>query len=164
MIDKVGPLSTLLRVKRLKEQNAEREARAKREAEARAQAEAERAKAMVRESKATLADRKDAIYGKIIGQVVNLDKIESTKAEEVQEEKRHQKLEDEQTRRAHLHQEAAETRKAADLHLRSTRIAVEKYKTLTELTQAEQDAVQELREEIEIEESFSTRRRSLLWA
>jgi hypothetical protein len=157
-----SPLTVLLRVKKLKEEQALKDANAKREAASRAAEETARAEVKVKESRSTLSSREDCEYQRIIGQVVTLVDIDDTKARVVQIQKGHQKLVDAKERADHVQAEADAAREASiALHRRSLR-SVDTYVLLTDRETAAREEEAERREELEIEDLFSTNRRGRL--
>ena len=158
-----GELTVLLRVKTLKEAKALREANAKRDAAERAAAEAEKARGTAAESEATMGTRQDAIYHEILGKIVNMTAIEITKSRVVQLEKDHGKLVDAQERAVHVHARAETERDDAIRQHRQSVKARDKYILLTDREREARDAAAEYREEIEIEDLFSTTRRGVSW-
>ncbi|HVB90002.1 MAG TPA: YscO family type III secretion system apparatus protein [Beijerinckiaceae bacterium] len=155
----IGQLIVLLRVKTLKEEQALREANAKREAAAKAAEAAEEARKRVCESEATLKDREDAIYSDIMGKVVDLGAIDDTKGRVVLLEKEHGKLVDGEERATHVKARVdAELESATQLHRKSVRDR-DKYILLTDEATKEIQDTALYKEENEIEELFSTRRR-----
>jgi len=154
-------LSVLLRVKALKEKEAMREASAKREAAAKAARAAEEAATKVRESEATLNSREDAIYERIMRKAVDLDAIEETKARVLELEKEHGKLVDTRERAVHVKARVdGELESARAAHRKCVRDC-DKYVLLTEEETKQREETVLNKEETEIEDLFSTRRRGL---
>lgn len=159
----IGQLTVLLRVKTLKEERALRDANVKREAAVHAAEADEQAQARVRESEATLSDREDAIYQGILGKVVDLDAIDDTKGRVVQLEKEHGRLVDVRERAAHVKARVdAELEAAAQLHRKSIKDR-DKYILLRDEAKKNAEALSVYKEEIEIEDLFSTRRGGASW-
>jgi len=155
----IGQLSVLLRVKQLKEEQAFRAMNAKRQQVAEALAAVEAARSRMQESAATLPAREDAIYDEILQRVVGLTAIDEVKARVVALEKEHTKLVDAYERAAHIHAKLAEELQAAVQAYRKTVKDRDKYVILTDQLRAEHEAQLAQREETEIEDIFSTRRR-----
>jgi len=155
----IGQISVLLRVKQLKEEQAFRAMNAKRQQVAEAKAVVDAALARMEESAATLPAREDAIYAEILRQVVGLTAIEEAKAKVVALEKEHGKLVDAHERAVHIHAKLVDELQAALQAYRKTIKDRDKYVILTDQLRAELDAQLSQREEVEIEDIFSTRRR-----
>ena len=155
----IGQMKVLLRVKELKEQQAFRAMTAKRAQVAEAMAALEAARQHVRESAATLPAREDAIYKEIMRRVVDLDIIEETKGKVVVLEKQHAKLVDAQERAHHIHDRLDMELQVTIQTWRNTVKGRDKYMILTDGLRAELRAQVEAREEVEVEDIFSTRRR-----
>ena len=155
----IAEMKTLLRVKELKEEQAFRAVNAKRAHVADALVRLEAARKRVNESAATLPAREDAIYREILKKVVDLDAIEDTKAKIVALEKEHAKLVDAQERARHVHLELERELEAAIAAWRNTVKGRDKYVILTDTLVAEFRAQVEHREEAEVEDIFTTRRR-----
>ena len=155
----IRQLKVLLRIKELKEEQAFRAVHVKRREVANAAAAIEMAREKVRDNAATLPAREDAIYRGIIGRVVNYDAIEDAKNEMVEIEREHAKLVDTVERATHVHARIEkELAGVVEAHRKATRER-DKYDVLTEEVGSEFRAQAALREESEIEDIFSTRRR-----
>ena len=155
----IGPMKVLLRIKELKEEQAFRAMTAKRAQVAEAMAALEAARLCVRESAATLPAREDAIYKEIMRRVVDLDIIEETKGKVVVLEKQHAKLVDAQERAHHIHDRLDKELQETIQTWRNTVKGRDKYMILTDELGAAFRAQVEAREEVEVEDIFSTRRR-----
>jgi phage I-like protein len=155
----IGQISVLLRVKQLKEEQAFRAMNTKRQQVAEAAAAVEAARIRKDDSAATLPAREDAIYEEILQRVVGLTAIEEAKARVVVLEKEHAKLVDAYERAVHVHAKLAEELQVAVQAYRKTVKDRDKYVILTDELRAEHDAQLAQREEVEIEDIFSTRRR-----
>jgi hypothetical protein len=155
----IGQLKVLLRIKELKEEQAFRVVHVKRREVADAASAIEIARENMRENVATLPSREDAIYLGIIGRVVGYDKIEEAKNEMVVLEREHAKLVDAVERAAHVHARLEkELTGAVEAHRKTTRDR-DKYLVLIDEVGSEFRAQAAHREEAEIEDIFSTRRR-----
>jgi Type III secretion protein YscO len=155
----IGQLKVLLRIKELKEQQAFRAVHAKRHQVADAASAIEVAGEKVRENAATLPAREDAIYRGIIGRVVDYDKIEETNGEMLVLEREHAKLVDSEERATHVHARLEkELSEAVQAHRKTTKDR-DKYILLTEEISSEFRAQTAHREESEVEDIFSSRRR-----
>jgi hypothetical protein len=155
----IGQMKVLLRIKELKEEQAFRAMTAKRAQVAEAMTALEAARQCVRESAATLPAREDAIYNEIMRRVVDLDVIEQTKGKVVVLEKQHAKLVDAQERSHHIHDRLNKELQETIQTWRNTVKGRDKYMILTDGLSAELRAQVEAREEVEVEDIFSTRRR-----
>jgi type III secretion system (T3SS) protein YscO len=155
----IRQLRVLLRVKELKEEQAFRAVHIKRREVSEAAAAIELAREKVRENAATLPAREDAIYRGIIGRVVDYDEIEDAKNEMVEIEREHARLVDTVERATHVHARLErELAGVVEAHRKAARER-DKYDVLTEEVGSEVRAQAAHREEIEIEDIFSTRRR-----
>jgi len=155
-------LTILRRVKELKEERALIAVHVKREEAARAAAAADEARRREQESKTTLPKREDKIYDEIIGRVVDCDTIEETKARVLNLEKEHSRLIDAKERTEHV---KARLDTELDAALREHRQAVknkDKYVILTDELDREDAQRMIYKEEIEVEDLFSTSRRKPL--
>jgi type III secretion system (T3SS) protein YscO len=155
----IGQLKVLLRIKELKEQQAFRLVHTKRREVAEAASAIAIAREKIRENAATLPAREDAIYRGIIGRVVNYDKLEETKNEMLALEREHTKLVDAVERATHVHARLEkELAEAVQAHGKITKDR-DKYIVLTEEVSTQFRARTTLREEAEVEDIFSSRRR-----
>jgi hypothetical protein len=155
----IGQLKVLLRIKELKEERAFRVVNLKRQEVAEARSTIEVAQQRVRENSKMMPAREDAIYRPIIGRVVAYEAIEETKGKVQALEKEHTKLVDAVERATHVHARLAkELSEAARVH-RQSMINRDKYMLLTDQVGTELNIQSAHREETEIEDIFSTRRR-----
>jgi hypothetical protein len=155
----IGQLKVLLRIKELREQQAFRVVHAKRRAVADAVSAMATADEKAKENAATLPAREDAIYRGIIGRVVDYDKIEETKGEMLVLEREHAKLVDAFDRATHVHARLEkELNVAVEAHRKTTKDR-DKYIMLTEEVSSQFRAQTAHREESEVEDNFSSRRR-----
>jgi ribosomal protein L17 len=154
-----SPLNVLLRIKNLKEERALRTVHIKRREVAEALSSLENSRSSVKQSAATLPAREDAIYRPIIGQIVNNDTIDDTKAKVQLLEKGHAKLIDTAERAAHVHARLEKQLTDAVKAHRKTVIERDKYVVLNEEFTAENNVKTTYREEIEFEDIFNTRHR-----
>jgi hypothetical protein len=157
----IGQLKILLRVKQLKESRALRAMQKKRQEVADALLLVEEKRAVVAESARTIEPRQDAIYREIIGEVVDLGRIDDTKGRVLRVETEHQKLVDELERARHVHARLEKELEEATLAYRRTLKDREKYDILTESVAAEIALEQGVAEENEIEDLFSRKRKAV---
>lgn len=152
MIKKV---SRLLRIKEIKEEEALRALQLKRHELSKAEADLVRSQEEVDESKRTYEMREDAIYQAIIGETIQQNDIDKTKARVVALANEHQGLIDKMTRMIHVVERIkGEVAKAVDHHARCVRVK-DKYVHLRK-TMLEQKLIEETaREDNEIEELFA---------
>ncbi len=157
----MAQVRTLLRVKELKLEQAERAMMAKRQEVEEARGRTREAEAAVAESVRTYAAREDAIYQPILGEVIDLGDVDETNGKVVQLGKDHATLEDALERARHVEARLEEELQAAtgryNLALRSR----DKFTLITdELAQAAM-AEAEQREEVEIEDLFARPRKKV---
>lgn len=147
----------LRHVKELKEERLLRELQAKKRQVLEAGEIVLEKRHLVEESLATFDLREKKIYDKILEKVVGVDAIEQTKEDVKSLQREHQRLEDALQRALHikkrLETELQEVRKA---HAHSMAVR-EKYVEMTRKLKEEADAETERKEEVEIEDIFSTR-------
>ncbi|PDT90823.1 hypothetical protein CO669_07560 [Bradyrhizobium sp. Y36] len=155
----IEQLKLLLRLKELKEDRALRAVNTKRIEVSSALAELDRAKGHVSESKRTLPEREDAIYEPIIGRIIDHDEIEETKGRLWQLENQHARLVDASDRAAHVHARLERQLKDAVIVHRQSMKERDKYSILTGTIGDELRGEATYREEIEIEDVFSSRSR-----
>ncbi len=155
----IAQITVLLRVKQLKEEQAFRTMNAKRQQVAEAKAVVDAARIRMEKSAATLPAREDAIYEEILRRVVGLTAIDEAKARVVTLEKEHARLVDAHERAVHIHAKLDQELQAAVQAYRKTLKDRDKYVILTDELRAEHNAQLSQREETEIEDIFSTRRR-----
>lgn len=155
----IGQMTTLLRLKTLKEEQALRALQAKRRQVADGEAAVEAAKQSVAASAATLGTREDAIYAGILGRVVNLGDLDDTRGAVVDLERGHTRLTDTAERAAHtLHRLNGELDTAVGTHRTASRVR-DKYAILRDDLRGQADAEASAREEGEIEELFTKGRK-----
>ncbi len=155
----MSQMRVLLRVKTLKEKENFRAVNRKRQEVAEAAKSVEAANARVEASRSTLPSREDAIYDEIIGQVVDLSAIEETKAKVVKLEKEHGVLVDELDRTKHVEARLKSELEARRADHRKSVKDKDKYVILTDEQQREADMIVSAKEEIEVEDLFSVRRK-----
>jgi hypothetical protein len=155
----IGQLKILLRIKELKEEQAFRAVNRKRREVADALIAIDAAKKQEREDAAALPAREDAIYHPIIGHVVGYDRIEETKGKVQALEKEHAKLVDAVERATHVHARLTKQLAEATQVHRKTMIDRDKYIVLTDEVSTQNNNQVTQREETEIEDTFSGRRR-----
>lgn len=155
-------LKILLRVKKLKEDQAFREVQVKRQQLITAEAATEGAKEIVSQSEAALPKKEDAIYKEILGRVIKLIDLEDTKAKVVKLQKDHSRLVDDLERAKHVeHRVSGELDTARENHAFCTKVRT-KYEILKEEADIIQQATDESREEAEVEDLFSRPKRRFL--
>src|SRR6478752_2073654 len=98
----IAQMRTLLRVKDLKLEQAERAMQTKRAQRDAARREREEAARIVEESARTYAAREDAIYDEIMGREIGQDVVDETRGRVVQLEKAHAALNDDLERALHV--------------------------------------------------------------
>ncbi len=155
----IKQMNTLLRVKQLKEQQAFRLVNTKRAQVAEATRELEAARERVAESAATLPAREAAIWAEIMRRIIDLGEIEMTKGRVLALEREHGKLVDAVERAAHVLARLENELKEAVAAHRLTIKNRDKYVILTDEMKAEAAAAVDHREESEVEDLFSTRRK-----
>lgn len=157
----IGQMTVLLRLRRLKEEQALRAVQAKRREVVDGEAALATARRTVAESAASLPTREDSIYRAIIGTVVDPDRLDDTRGQVVALQQAHKRLEDAAERADYvLHRLRTELQAAVDHHQRAMRMT-EKY-TLVRTDLVEQaEAVATLAEENEVDEMFSGRKREV---
>jgi hypothetical protein len=155
----IGPMRTLLRLKQLKENESLRLVNKRREEVAVAAKAEEAAAAREAESRATMGAREDRIYDEIVGKVVDLSALEETKAKVVQLEKGHTILIDESERAKHVKARADSELDAAMTGLRKAMKDKYKYVIITDELQSAADQEGAAKEELEIEDLTSGRRK-----
>jgi len=157
----IGQLTTLLRVKQLKEQQAFRVVNVKRAELAQADQAVDQARAIVQESASTLDARCDAIFRELIGRDIEVDEVDIAKGKVLQIEKDHQKLVDAMERAIHVRARVASELDAAILAHRQATKAKDKYVIIRDEVSREFNDMMNLREETEIEDMFGTRRQKI---
>lgn len=151
----IGQVKTLLRVKQLKCDQALRDMQIKRQRLDEARDQCRQAQAKVEESLASYAQREDAIYAAILGEVVDVDDIDETHAQIVQLEKDHTRLTDALERARHVEARLqGELEAATAKYFEALRI-LDKFSMLAEEMQREEETLAEHREETEVEDLFA---------
>lgn len=153
------PLLVLLKVKRLKEAQALKELAARRRAAEAAARETEAARERERDSARTLPIREDAIYARVMGEVLDLGRLDETRGEVVALERAHRRLCDDTERAVHVEARAREAMEAARKVRLERQRHVDKYVIITDVRAAEREEAVERAEEVEIEDQFSRPRR-----
>lgn len=157
----IGQMTVLLRLKRLKEEQALRAVQAKRREVAEGEAALGEARTIVAASAATLPAREDAIYRAILGTVVELDALDDTRGAVVALLQGHARLEDAAARAAYvLHRLEGELKEDVLVHSRATRMTQKYTLVRDDLVGAAADAAT-LAEENEVDEMFGNRRREV---
>lgn len=157
----IGQVKVLLRVKELKEEQAFRALEAKRRQVQEGKAAVAQARAAADASKATLASREDAIYEKVLGQIVDLAALDDTRGAVVRLEQDHTRLTDAVERASHvLARLDGELVVTTTAHRGAVKVK-DKYTILTDDLREKADAAATLAEENEVEEMFGTRRQEL---
>jgi hypothetical protein len=151
----IAQMKTLLRVKELKHDQALRAMQAKRQQRDVARDASKRAMAEVEESAATYAQREDAIYAEVIGQVIDRGEVDATHGRVVLLEKAHALLKDALERALHI-----EARLEAELETATARYFAalrkrDKFEFLADDMRRQADALAELHEETEVEDLFA---------
>jgi len=155
----IAQLKVLLRVKNLKLDQALRAMLVKRQQHEAAVAATARARAALAESEATYAAREDAIYTEILRMVVDQGEVDETRGRVVQLEKDHMALKDDVERALHVEARVESELDAAVARYNHAMRVRDKFAIITDDVKRELEAVQEAREEIEIEDLFSKRRK-----
>ncbi|MGV8938764.1 MAG: type III secretion system stalk subunit SctO [Allorhizobium sp.] len=154
-------IKTLLRVKRLKQDQALRTLQQRRRALEEAGSAVRAAEAAVDESLASLPAREDAIFAEMLGRSVKLDEVDKTKARILVLHVEHQLLVDEQQRAVHVEARALRERDEAVIAYRDATKVSDKYTMITEDLVTLQNQAAEAREDGEVEEMFSKPRRKM---
>lgn len=157
-----NPLSVLLRVKELREDQAFRAVMIKRRLLVEAVAEEARAQAEVDASSATLRAREDAIYAEILRKIVDLGAVETTKGKVLLLEKQHGLLLDARDRAAHVVRRRGVELEAAVKHHRQCQKNRDKYVIITDEINLAAAELVVFKEEAEVEDTFSTRRKAAI--
>ncbi|MBC8130269.1 MAG: YscO family type III secretion system apparatus protein [Rhizobiaceae bacterium] len=148
-------MRVLLRVKELKQDQAFRTMQTKRQQLEAAKETKTRAEETVAESSRTLPAREDAIFGDILGAVVDLATIDETFGRVVQLERSHTMLKDQLERAAHVeHRAEGELEQSRTVYRAAVKVR-DKYTLLTDDLQLAADTESEYREEMEVEDTFS---------
>ncbi|MBR0988364.1 type III secretion system stalk subunit SctO [Bradyrhizobium liaoningense] len=155
----IEQLKLLLRLKELKQDRALRAVNTKRIEASAALTELGRAQSHVSDSERTLPEREDAIYEPIIGRVIGHDEIEETKGRLWQLESQHARLVDASERAVHVHARLERQLKDAVAAHRQSMKERDKYSMLTDTVRDQVRSEATYRDEIEIEDMFSSRRR-----
>lgn len=157
----IGQLKVLLRVKSVKEEQALRALQAKRRQVEDGKVAVASARKREADSKATLSRREDAIYDAILGQVVDLDALDDTRAAVVTLEKDHARLTDNVERAVHvLSRLDKELEGSITSHRFASRVK-DKYTLLLDDAREKAETASSVAEENEVEELFGTRRQAL---
>lgn len=155
----IAQMKTLLRVKDLKLEQAERAMQAKRAQRDAARLEREQAAETVAESTRTYVAREDAIYDDIMGREIGQDVIDETRGRVVQLEKSHAALKDELDRALHVEARLEQELMAATAAFFAAQRARDKFTIITDGLQQAANALVEGREEVEVEDLFARPRR-----
>ncbi|WP_298959693.1 YscO family type III secretion system apparatus protein [uncultured Methylobacterium sp.] len=157
----IGQMTVLLRLKRLKEEQALRALQAKRREVTAAEEALAQARAAVAASAASLPAREDAIYAAILYRVVDPDDLEETRGAVEALRREHLRLVDAAERAAYvLHRLAEELAERVQAHLRAAR-TTEKYDLVRGDLVAVADAAAAVAEENEVDEMFGSRRQEV---
>lgn len=151
----IEQMKTLLRVKKLKEEQALRTMQAKRQQLDQAQRQRISAEADVAESAATLPGRENAIYAEILGEVIDQNEIDRIKGRIVQLDKEHNTFKDIAERFRHVERrlvDELETMTQAYRHAQKKR---DKFQIVTDDLVLAAIVAAEHKEEIEVEDLFS---------
>lgn len=155
----IAQMKTLLRVKDLKLEQAERAMQAKRAQRDAARLEREQAAETVAESTRTYVAREDAIYDDIMGREIGQDVVDETRGRVVQLEKSHAALKDELDRALHVEARLEQELMAATAAFFAAQRARDKFTIITDGLQQAANALVEGREEVEVEDLFARPRR-----
>jgi len=155
----IAQMRTLLRVKDLKLEQAERAMQTKRAQRDAARLAREEAARIVAESERTYAAREDAIYDDIMGRQIGQDAVDETRGRVVQLEKSHAALKDELERELHVEARLEQELLAATAAFFAAQRARDKFTLITDNLQQAANAVAEGREEVEVEDLFARPRR-----
>lgn len=155
----IAQMKTLLRVKDLKLEQAERAMQAKRAQRDAARLEREQAAETVAESARTYAAREDAIYDDIMGREIGQDVVDETRGRVVQLEKSHAALKDELDRALHVEARLEQELVAATAAFFAAQRARDKFTIITDDLKQAAVAIVEGREEVEVEDLFARPRR-----
>lgn len=155
----IAQMKTLLRVKDLKLEQAERAMQAKRAQRDAARLEREQAAETVAESTRTYVAREDAIYDDIMGREIGQDVVDETRGRVVQLEKSHAALKDELDRALHVEARLEQELIAATAAFFAAQRARDKFTIITDGLQQAANALVEGREEVEVEDLFARPRR-----
>lgn len=155
----IAQMKTLLRVKDLKLEQAERAMQAKRAQRDAARIEREQAAEIVAESARTYVAREDAIYDDIMGREIGQDVVDETRGRVVQLEKSHAALKDELDRALHVEARLEQELLVATGAFFAAQRARDKFTIITDGLQQAANALVEGREEVEVEDLFARPRR-----
>jgi hypothetical protein len=155
----IAQMRTLLRVKDLKLEQAERAMQAKRAQREAARQEREEAERIVAESTRTYFAREDAIYDDIMGRQIGQDVVDETRGRVVQLEKSHAALKDDLERALHVEARLEQELQVATAAFFAAERARDKFTIITDDLQQTANAIQEGREEVEVEDLFARPRR-----
>jgi hypothetical protein len=151
----ISQIKTLLRIKELKHDQALRAMQVKRQQRDAARDASRRARTEVEESAATYAEREDAIYAEVIGQVIDRGEVDATHGRVVLLEKAHALLKDALERTLHV-----EARLEAELETATAQYFTalrkrDKFVFIADDMRQQADALAELHEETEVEDLFT---------
>lgn len=151
----IGQMKTLLRVKKLKEEQALRAMQVKRQQLEDARRRRISAEAEVAESAATLPSRETAIYAEILGEVVDQSEIDRIKGRIVRLEKEHSVLKDVAERCRHIEHGLEGELQILTQAYRHALKKRDKFQIVTDDLVLAAAVEAEHKEEIEVEDLFS---------
>lgn len=155
----IAQMKTLLRVKDLKLEQAERAMQAKRAQRDAARLEREQAAETVAESARTYVSREDAIYDDIMGREIGQDVVDETRGRVVQLEKAHVALKDDLDRALHVEARLEQELVTATAAFFAAQRARDKFTIITDDLKQAAVALVEGREEVEVEDLFARPRK-----
>ena len=148
----IPEISTLLRVKQLREEKALAWLKSRQDAVEAAKQLVKDAKEAVRENEAKRPEREAAIYAKIMRKIVDRLEIDQVSADIQELDNAHQRLVDKVARAQHtLEKRETELAEAYEAHQEAQK-AVDKYELLLEEMQNEADEEAAMKEEAELED------------
>jgi hypothetical protein len=155
----MAQINMLLRIKQNKEEQALRHLQHQRRRVAESARAVDEARAVLDASVRALSSRQDAVYQKILNRRVAMTDIEVANGALMEIDRAHDLLVSATDRAVYVHEQAeAEFVGCLDAHRQAIR-SRDKYATLADESRAQFDERQAQREEIEAEESFSSRLR-----
>lgn len=157
----MNQIKTLLRVKQLKEEQAFRTVNVKRQQVVVARQQLQAAEQAIAASAAELPAKEAAVWAEIMRRVIALDDIDTVKLKIKSLQDAHQRLVDAGARARHVLARAeTELSEAVAAHKQALKTR-DKYIVLRDDAVAEFQALQDQKEEAEVEDLFSTPRRRL---
>lgn len=157
----ITQMKTLLRVKKLKQEQAFRTLQLRRRALEDAEAATRAAQVAVDESLKTIPAREDAIYAEILGRAIALGDVDDAKARVLAVHAEHQILIDERERTAHVEARARRERDEAVTAYQDATKVTDKYGVITDDLVTAHVAAVTAQEDSEVEEMFARPRRKI---